>query len=35
MKFFVIQIAMGSDVAAMKKMVPGTESSRCRYTKSA
>ena len=35
MKFFVIQIAMGSDVAAMKKMVPGTESSRCRFTKSA
>ena len=35
MKFFVIQIAIGSDVADMKTMVPGTESSRCRFTKSA
>ncbi|GHH72810.1 hypothetical protein GCM10017772_22960 [Promicromonospora soli] len=35
MKFFVIQIAMGNDVAAMKKMVPGSESSRLSCTNSA
>lgn len=34
MKFFIIQIAMGSEVAAMNRIVPMTESRSRKFTNS-